>query len=185
MKFMKAIFTAGFILLVGGTLLAADFEITTVPPTKDFDEVLVQSKVGEKTGCLALTAEGSICFVEGEAMENRKLADRGLSTTWHLGSAMYANKKFVSVGEGGKLVGSTEYGKPYQQLYLYNRPPTGKQSLVKIVIRDTEREIDYTLKIAEESRALRIADDLVVHVHDVFIIKGLDGASFTSSGSSK
>jgi hypothetical protein len=175
--------TLSVIAMLISTLPAADFEVSITPPTKDFDEVLVQSKVGEKTGCLAMTAEGVICFVEGEAKENRRLADRGLSTTWHLGSAMYVNKRHLSVGEGGKILGSTDYGKPFKQLYLYTRPPPTKY--VKIVIRDTDKRIDYTLKIVEESRELRVDDAAVVLVHDVFVIEGLDGAAFTFSGSSK
>lgn len=173
---------AVYLAILVGNACAADFEIVSAPPTKDTDEVLVQGRVGETVGCLALTAEGRVCFVEGEAKDNRKLGNFGLRTVWHLVGAMYVDEMFLSIGEDGKLVGSRVHGKPYEQLYLYSKPPTKH---VKIVIRDTDRRVDYTLKIAEESRPMDLPGGRSARVHDVFAIKGLDGAEFTFKGGSK
>ncbi len=156
------------------------------PPLLDLEFVLIKSRLGDGTeGCLAMAQDGTIRFVEQRPIDKETSIGFGYKCEWNLAGPLSADGKYVVIDKNGSLVVSDKPNRRFNLLYIYTgeRGPNRK---IKLVLRDTERKVDYTLKIEEKVEIVSAKDNPdSSRTHSVIAVEGHGGEDFQFSGFSK
>jgi hypothetical protein len=156
-------------------------------PVDEREYVLIKGSLSNGTpGCLALAPDGSVRFIEKRPVGKEISVGLGYDCIWNISGALStAAGKYVALGDNGTLAVRDKRDDKLGLLFLYigERGPGRK---IKIVLRDTERKVDYTLKFERKSELVSNKDETdSIRTHRVVAIEGHGGDEFKFEGFSK
>lgn len=181
----------GFLIVAGAAYCQTSAEEGAEPvarrPVYEQDYVLIKGSLSNGTpGCLAVAPDGSVRFVENRPIGKEISVELGYDCIWNISGALSTEAgKYVAIGDHGTLAIREKGNDKLRLLFLYEgeRGPSRK---TKIVLRDIDRKVDYTLRFDRKAEVVSDKDDTEsIRTHAVAAIAGHGGEVFKFEGFSK
>lgn len=188
-KFCRVVATI-VVVFASGLFCQATAEDALEPvstrPVMERDYVLIKGSLSNGTpGCLVMAPDGTVRFVEERPIGKEVDVGLGCDGIWNISGNLQAARRYVTVDENGTLVVSEKANDKVRMLFLYPGE-RGRDRKIKIVLRDTERMKDFTLKFERKAEIVSNKDETEsVRTHRVVAREGLGGEEFRFEGFSK